>query len=335
MGFLALVAGYLYRFSKLRWVLTVVGAVMLGYVFNFVRLCTLVLYYIVALRIHWLQSRAEMGDYIIGACLFFCAAALLFFLIRRWSVNGDLKPPTLPRQPELAVAPAPSSFAPRWAALAALLLVGSVSYARAMLHDREAPHALSDPAAFGNFPKQVGGYTLQREWNEYLPGGPLIFYWADYKAAGSGESSDTPVVSVGISPVLGAHDTLICHSARGDDWLWHGDVAFATAGAATSFSTSLFSDGATQYIEATTVCTGETCGQYSTSRKHFGFVYSRPDTHTLLTQSPSRPIPVLLRTETLDQGLNADAARALLSDNLRQFLQSARLADFTKPYRQP
>jgi len=51
MGFIALVAGYLYRFRKLHWVLTVLGAIALGYIFNFVRLCTLVLYYIVALRI--------------------------------------------------------------------------------------------------------------------------------------------------------------------------------------------------------------------------------------------------------------------------------------------
>jgi len=270
-----------------------------------------------------------MGDYIIGACLFFFATALLFYLIRRFSATGDLHPPALPVPVDAAGGPAPRSFAPRWAALALLLGIGSISYARALLHDHEVPHALSDPHALGNFPKQVGSYALQREWNEYLPTGPLIFYWADYQVPGG------PVVSVGISPVLGAHDTLICHSARGDDWLWHGDLQFATATSPTSFSTSLFSNGVTQYIEATTVCTGATCGQYSTARKHLGFVYSRPDTHTLLTQSPSRPIPVLLRTETLDQGLNADAARALLTENLRVFLLSTHMDEFTKPYRTP
>jgi exosortase J len=328
MGFIALIAGYVYRFRKLHWALAVAGAVALGYIFNFVRLCTLVLYYIVALHIHWLQSRAEMGDYIIGACLFFVATALLFTVIRRWSASGDLKPPTLPRQPELP-ARETRSFLPRWSALAVLLLLGSVSYARALLHDRAVPHALSNPGAQGKFPQQVGTYALQRTWNEYLPGGPLIFYWADYK------SPEGPVVSVGISPVLGAHDTLICHSARGDDWIWHGDVAFATSAQSTNFSTSLFSNGVAQYIEATTVCTGDSCGQYSTARRHFGLVYSRPDAHTLLTQSPTRPIPILLRTETLDQGLNANAARDLLIGNLRTFLTSAHLQEFTQPYRTP
>jgi exosortase J len=349
MGFIALIAGYVYRFRKPVWVATVAGALLLGYVFNFVRLCTLVLYYCVALKIQWLQPRAEMGDYIIGACLFFFATVLLFTLIRRFSANGDLMPPALPRQ-VVAVRPdARGGFGLRAGALLVVLLVGSVSYARAMMHSGELTHALSDPTEEGRFPKQVGPFTLRRTWSERLQSnGALIFYWADYQAdpkvggaavAGTegpnGQSDGPPVVSVGISPVLGAHDTLICHSARGDDWLWHGDVAFATAAQATSFSTSLFADGATQYVEATTVCTGETCGQYSTARKHLGFVYSRPDTRTLLTQSPSRPIPVLLRTETLNQGLNADAARSLLTANLRLFLGSATLADFTRPYRTP
>ena len=80
---------------------------------------------------------------------------------------------------------------------------------------------------------------------------------------------------------------------------------------------------------------GATCGQYSTGSQHFGFVYSRPDTHTLLTQSPSRPIPVLLRTETTDTAMAPDLARTQLTGNLRDFLAAADLSVFTQPYRQP
>ena len=56
MGFIALIAGYLYRFRRYAHVAVVAGAVLLGYVFKFARLCILVLYYLVALRIHWLRS---------------------------------------------------------------------------------------------------------------------------------------------------------------------------------------------------------------------------------------------------------------------------------------
>ena len=330
MGFIALIAGYIYRFRARFHALVVIGAVLLGYVFNLVRLCVLVLYYIVALHITWLQTRAEMGDYIIGACLFFVATTLLFVIIRRASPDGSLRPPRLGPAPETSDARAPRSFLPRWAALALLLVAGSITYARAIVQDHRRQHVVTDPKALGRFPQQVGNYHLDREWNEYLVTGPLIFYWADYRPADGGA-----VVSVGLSPVLGAHDTLICHAARGEDWLWHGDLELSTAADPTNFSASFFNSGATQYLEATTVCTGGTCGQYTSARRHFGFIYSRPDTHTLLSQSPTRPIPVLLRTETLDTAMAPDLARAELTANLRSFLASARLADFTEPYREP
>ncbi len=342
MGFIALVAGYLYQFKARVTAAVVVCAVLLGYVFNLVRLCFLVLYYIVALHIPWLQTRAEMGDYIIGACLFFFATALLFVLIQRLSPAGDLKPPALRAggQPAPRETYAPQTFLWRWGAFAVLVLAGSVSYARGLVRDYQSPQAERDARITQRFPQRVGHYTLQRQWSESLPTGTLIFYWADYAPDAAAEpdsnvdSGNTGVVSVGISPVLGAHDTLLCHSARGEDWLWHGDLALPTAKGETSFSGSFFNDGATQYEEATTVCTGETCGQYSTNRAHFGFVYSRPDTHTLLTQSPTRPIPVLLRTETLNASLAPDAARNEMTQNLRSFLKDADLAVFTRPYRE-
>ncbi|MDE1155777.1 MAG: exosortase J [Acidobacteriaceae bacterium] len=328
MGFLALIAGYVYHFRPRVIVAITLCAVMLGYLFNLVRLCVLVLYYIVALHIPWLQSRAEMGDYIIGACLFFGATLLLFHVIRRFNATHDLRLPQLPQRHSADPMQTPKSFVWRWAALFVVLLYGSVGYARAVAHMGTGVHALDDPNATGVFPEHVGSYTLQRKWNEHLVTGALIFYWADYAPANGG-----PVISVGISPVLGAHDTLICHAARGEDWLWHGDLRMPTADGADSFSGSFFNDGATQYLEATTVCSGASCGQYSSARKHFGLIYSKPDTQVLLTQSPTRPIPVLLRTETDDAAMAPDLARKQLTESMTRFLSEANLSKFTAPYR--
>ena len=328
MGFIALIAGYLYRFRLRFHVLFVVAAVLLGYVFNLLRLCCLVIYYIIALHFPWLQSRAEMGDYIIGACLFLIATTLLFTVILKLSPTGTLRPPP----PHTARRPrsnfAPRSFVPRLAACTLVMVIGSIGYVRALVVRHNEPRAISDPKALGLFPQQVGNYKLERAWNEYLVTGALIFYWADYAPANGGAH-----VSVGISPVLGAHDTLLCHSARGEDWLWHDTMVLPTAKAPTSFSASFFNDGATQYLEATTVCTGPTCGQYSSARQHFGLVYSRPDTYTLLSQSPSRPIPVLLRAETVDTAMAPDLAREQLAGAMRDFLGAADLSTFTQPYR--
>jgi hypothetical protein len=54
----------------------------------------------------------------------------------------------------------------------------------------------------------------------------------------------------------------------------------------------------------------------------------------LLTQSPTRPIPVLLRVETPDYAMAPDAARAQLTAGLREFVSGADLSVFTRPYRQ-
>jgi hypothetical protein len=62
-------------------------------------------------------------------------------------------------------------------------------------------------------------------------------------------------------------------------------------------------------------------------------VYSRVDTKTLLSPNPERPIPVLLRTETLNTSMAPDAARAELTANLQSFLRGAELQVFTQPYR--
>jgi exosortase J len=102
----------------------------------------------------------------------------------------------------------------------------------------------------------------------------------------------------------------------------------------TSLSASLFNTGSTQYLEAATVCSGAECGQTSTEQSHFGLIYSRPATHDLLTQSPTRPIPILLRAELPDATITAANTRTELTQRLATFLSGARLAQFTQPYRQ-
>ena len=327
MGFLALVAGYLYRFRTRVWMGVIAAAVLLGYGFNLVRLCVLVLYYVVALRIPWLQSRAEMGDYLIGAVLFFGATVLLFAVIQRCSPHRDLRPPplVLPADQPAEVTEI-NSFWPRWGAFLLLVCAGSVSYVRGLGERGWQP---PDAAIF---PERQGSYLLRRTWQEKLSGGQTIFDWGEYAQPGSGTA-----VAVGISPVLGAHDTLLCHTARGEDWLWHGALPIVTSGGQVSFSASLYNDGTTESMEATTVCSGESCGQWSSARRHFGLVYSRPETASLLGKAPSRPIPVLLKVESLagehDGTPAEDTARLQLELQLRQFLAAVSLPSLTRPYR--
>ncbi len=326
MGFIALIAGYVYRFRWYTNALVVMGSILLGYVFNLVRLCLLVLYYLVALHFPSLQNKAENADYVIGAALFFLATMLLFIVIHR------LRAASPPDQPETPALPHPEEFQSRkprtryapLAAMAMLALLGCVDLARA----RAAIHSSLPNATAQQFPAHLGSYTLVRTWNETLLTGPIAYYWAQYAPAGGG----TPI-ALGVSPVLGWHDPLICHATRGEHPLWQGHLAIATSDVAPiNFSSAFYSDGVTQSLEASTQCLNGACSEFATERTHFGFVYSRPDAKSLLSPDGQRAIPVLLRAETLDTTLPADAARQQLTQDLRTFLASVKLNDLIRPY---
>jgi exosortase J len=331
MGFIALIAGYVYRFRWYAHAAVVVGAVLLGYIFNFARLCGLVLYYIVALHITSLQNKAKMGDYIIGGCLFLCATFLLFYVIDRLrQAPGRIKPAIA--EPTSYAPTRWTSASPRFAAMLAVVVFGCYEMTHALIHSNSAAYTAqirADQNAPGKFPAQIGSYTLKRSWNENIFAGPLLFHWAEYAPADGG-----PHIALGVSPVLGSHDTLICHAARGEDSLWHSQLTFPTAGnVPVSFSGSFFNNGSSQYLEATTICNGDSCGEYSSDRRHLGFVYSKPTSQTLFSQDPQRPIPILLRAETIDTTLPVEVARQQMATALQSFLASVDMNGLTRPYR--
>jgi exosortase J len=328
MGFIALIAGYVYRFRLRAHALVVAGAVLLGYVFNFARLCTLVLYYLVALRIPWLRPRAEMGDYIIGACLFLFASLLLFYVIRRLGESPRQVRPAVETQTASAVSS--RSIRLRFAAMALLACFGSYGVARAVIlnHPQDQMATTLSPQLTGQFPKQIGRYSLVRTWNENLTQGVLLYHWAEYAPSGGGTH-----IAIGISPVLGSHETLVCHSARGEDPLWRDQLTLTTdQNKNVSFNVAFY-DEATQYLEASTICSGASCGEYTNDRRHFGFVYSKPDPRALISSDPQRPIPILLRAEIVDTSMPSDLARKHLLDDMKAFLASADFDKFTQPYR--
>jgi exosortase J len=269
-----------------------------------------------------------MADYIIGASLFLIATLLLFYAINRLRES--------PNQtvPDSIVAPVsspirPNSFYPRLVVLLLIAVLGCYRVGHAIVRERQisAAGATTNKNAPAEFPKQIGAYTLVRSWNETLIGGPVIFDWAEYAPANGGTH-----ISIGISPVLGSHDTLICHSARGEDPLWHDQLALTTATETVSFSGSFYNNGATQSLEATTLCNGIACGEYS-SPTHFGFVYSKPDAQAIFSQDPVRPIPILIRAETIETTILPDVARQQMTAAIRAFTASVNLNSLTQPYR--
>jgi exosortase J len=324
MGFIALIAGYVYRFRWYANALTVMGAVLLGYAFNLARLCLLVLYYLVALHFTALENKAEGADYAIGGALFLVATLLLFAVIDR--LRDTREPSERKADPErgAALGSTPRASYARLAAMGAIALVSCVWAARASAADHPSTNWSRKGAGF---PAQLGDYSLDRTWDETLLDGTVVYNWAQYSPIGGGAP-----IALGVSS-LGWHDPLLCHATRGEHPLWQGQLTITTAkDLAINFSSAFYNDGVTQFIEASTQCSGGSCGEFATKRTHFGFVYSRPDPEALLTVDPKRPIPVLLRTEVLDPTMPADAARQQLTENLRAFLASVSLEELTRPY---
>jgi exosortase J len=342
MGYIALVAGYLYRFRLRAWALLVAGAILLGYVFNFLRLCVLVLYYLVALKIVWLQDKATNGDYVIGACLFTIAATLLVLAIRKAGrkpgvvESSPLPDPDVEAQKAKHDTRALSSYYPRLAVFLVVMALGSVAYAmpwaRSMARTVTGSAAQQQTAFTGNFPQQMGAYTLSRTWKEQLSTGVVVYEWAEYVRNDNGMR-----IQLGVSPVLGSHDTMLCHVARGEDAIWQGTVSFHSAGHADeSFSASMYNDGVSQFVEMSTQCTLAGCGEYTSIHSHFGIIFSLPHAGTLLQQpDQAKPLPVLLRAETIDVAQPKDEARAALLGELRSFVGDIDLAQLTAEYRGP
>lgn len=332
MGLLALVAGHWYRFRALPRGALVLGGVALGYVFNLLRLCALVLYYLLALRRPWLQDHAEGADYLLGGCLFFAATFLLFQAVRHWrqppvsqSSQAEDTPPRAVRSGAGSSGAGSSGidsrpFGLHAVAMAALVVVAAAPYLReAVRGPAKTPASMA-----ALFPQRLGEFQLRRTWMEELNTGVLVYHWAEYATA-TGTS-----VSVGVSPLLGAHDALLCHLARGENWLWRGDLPVRVAGSAgsVSFNGALYNDGVTQLLEAGTLCSGDTCGEHnkgpqagrSGSRAGIGLIYSHIGRDALLGRDTGRPVPLLLKVESLDLAEPPDAARMRLTGVLQTFM---------------
>ncbi len=329
LGLAAVVVSYVYRFRWFVYAPIVFGAVFLGYLFNFLRLCLLVVYYKIALPYPWLQVRATGADFLIGGALFICALALFFTVANRLrNEPGDVLPGSADladRTDGCASQVLPISLAGKVLAVVCLSAIfGADAYATNVA---DARMRASAPQVKG-FPAQLGRYGLLRTWNDTLPNGTIVYSWGEYGLAGDNDSH----VAIGISPVLDVHDAEICHLARGEDPVHHAQLSTPSASETVDLTTAAYIDGTVQWIEASTVCDYGACRQYSQSSQHFMVTYAHPHRGVPLAANEERPVPVLFRLETTDTLSANSVIRLKLTARLKDFLQGFDLVQITKPY---
>ena len=319
MALIALVAGYVYRFRWYNNAALVAGALLLGYVFNLLRLCTLVLYYIVALNFPWLKNKAEMADYILGAALFLFASFLLFTAVHH------MRDMAYPAEPDIETGEAkqePRSGQFRYARAIALALVASVT--GAAFASTANSEAMLVRTAEQRFPQTIGSYHLVRTWQETTETGVEIYQWAEYALP-----SGAPV-AIGISRALSWHDPLICHMVRGEHPVWQGPLHVRTASVPVNFNAAFYTDGITEVLDASTQCSGGACNEFATERTRFGLIYTPVNRESLL-HGPARSLPVIVRAESPFSTVPEDATRAELAHSISSFVAAADLAELTRP----
>jgi len=326
MGLTAIVIAYLYRFRWYVFLPVVAGGVLLGYVFNFLRLCSMVVYDRITVSHPALGPHEPLADHIVGACIFVLALSIFF------TVANKLKRP--------ADAPAPVIAAPVriWPLLykAAAVLALAALFGADALHSSRSIAARS--TAIPPMPASIGQYKLVRTWLDQNYEGVISYSWGEYAAPD--RPSKTPGapgvpgdhVSLGISPMQSIHDAEVCHIARGEDPIWHGQMEAASPIGPVTLTAVMYNNGAEQKLEASTVCDGSGCRQYSQTSSHVTVIFARPQRELPMQNTASHAVPVMLNATSTDVNLPVAVAEQQMASEMAEFLKSADLLQLTAEY---
>lgn len=312
MGYVALVLGYLKRVSILRWITYVSGAVLLGYLFNFIRLCLLVLYYRVALGHPTLEGLAKQADYLIGSSLFLIATLLFLWLSRR----SEQKPAE--KEPEAGLAGVPlrtRNLIIKSAAFAAIVVAALALSSSALTYRLNATPSPQLLAA--RMPKQVGNFALTRTWFEQQSGTILV-----ESGAYSAPESDEIILGVWVAPLIHFHDPQQCWLARGlqPEALTASKFAIA-GGESVPLRRGFYDDGITNSIVISGTCTPSSCTQFQQvgQGRRIGFLFLKLQSDELSANS-AHPVSIMLRIDRLHTNSSRTETYSQLSDEAQTFL---------------
>jgi exosortase J len=312
MGYMALILGYLKRVSWLRWIALVAGAVLLGYLFNFTRLCVLILYYRVALGHHSMEGFAKQADYMIGSCLFLFAT-LLFV----WLVRGMQRTPA-PAEITLRsgnTSPQILNITIKYAGFAVVILAALALPSSALRAGRQV--VIEPTSLAARMPKQVGDFRLTRTWYEQQSGITVV-----QSAAYSAPGSDEIILGIWVEPGLHIHDANQCWLARGlrPDILTTMPFAIA-GGESISLSTGFYNDGVADSIVVNGFCTPASCSQSQqiSSSKMLSFIFLKPHMDEF-AGSDSHPVSIMVRIDRVHSGVSKAVTYGQLTDEAQQFV---------------
>jgi exosortase J len=318
LAYIALIVGYLYRFSLNARSLSVLASIGLGYLFNLLRLCALVLFYRLGMRFEGLQQWATAVDYLIGGSLFF-VAAILFARVVAWKKHR----PEIDGDPENSCGPGHLMY---WKGLvlAGVAIVAVVSCApnlRAVARQRTEPYA----SIANVLPNRIGNFRLLRTWSERDWLNQVVYRWGAYSPA-AGENE----IDLGFWVGPGIHHPLACHLASGEQPSWHEiDRLPATPERSNSFQLDFYPDSGT--LEASTVCSASGCGEnVHLPPAEGGFTFASMGLHNFLVFPRVKPLPVIIRMQNFALIPPAERTRERMLLQMQSFISSVNAQDWTR-----
>lgn len=324
MGYVALILGYLKRVSVVRWIAYVSGAVLLGYLFNFVRLCILVLYYRAALGHSALEGWAKWADYCIGSSLFLIATLLFIrFAQHRHQDLPVAQTPLASATPPVLI----RSVLFRCAAFAVALLA-AISLPSSAVRISRMP-APSPESLAARMPKQIGPFALTRTWYEEQ-GGTIVVESGAYSAPGA----DEIILGIWVAPLFHIHDAQYCWLARGLEPDILTSRSFVTAGGdSIPLSTGFYSDGVTDSIVVNALCTPQSCTQFQpvVPGRLLGFQILEPPSESL-AGAHTHPVSIMLRIDRIRSGAPKRVAYGQLADEAQSLLARLDMASLSRAF---
>jgi exosortase J len=322
MGLTALVIAYLYRFRWYVFLPVVAGGVLLGYVFNFLRLCSMVIYDRITVSHPALGPHEPLADHIVGGCIFVIALTIFFSVANKLKQDPSTVAPAAPAAGRVRAWPIVNK--------AAAVIVLAAFFGADYVHTSHAKAAQS--TAIPPMPASIGEYKLVRTWLDQNYEGAVAYSWGEYAAPDKAPGVPGDHVSLGLSPMQSIHDAEVCHIARGEDPIWHGQMEAASPIGPVDLTAVMYNNGVVQKLEASTVCDAGACRQYSQTSKHVTLVFAKPHKELPMQSEGARAVPLMVKVSSTDVNVPVSVAEPQMEAELAAFLKIADLLKLTAVY---
>jgi exosortase J len=181
-------------------------------------------------------------------------------------------------------------------------------------------------------PASIGDYKLVRTWLDQNYEGAVAYSWGEYAAPDKAPGIPGDHVSLGLSPMQSIHDAEVCHIARGEDPIWHGQMQAASPIGPVVLTAVMYNNGVVQKLEASTVCDAGVCRQYSQTSKHVTLVFAKPHKELPLQGGGARAVPLMVKVSSSDVNVPVSVAEPQMEAELATFLKTADLLKLTAVY---